>query len=755
MEGHSMTTAPRLYTRLLRPGQWAATLATTLLLTGWLAQGAQDEVASATARLRELYQLRDYDTAIREGEGWLERAPEALELRAWYALNLTREGRAEKGVAEAEAMVEADSANPWSWFALAGALNWHSERGDEALAASEKALEMSPQDIDFIWLRAAVIRSQEGNAESVAFIDALPPHVQEHPLVLVRKAVALHFLSDEEEDEAASEESYAVFELAREADPQNVEAHFLAGAYLLSDRRNEDAYPLLKRAAELSPAAEVHRDYWRAVRGRQNLSDEEQLAEIEADVAALLERRNDSPSVLFVVANLYEELEMEEKQREYEDRILELYPESGSAEWVLYSRYQAVYREMYEEKQETGVEDPEKRERYRRLLVEFIERPQHNEERLLGSAYQSLLRLIKDEPDTNPEYLYEVVQGMLQYGGNNASANYTAAIALAEHKTHFEVAESLAAESAVGMAEMVESMRASEVYETEEEYQRLLDYYEGQTHDALGWVYFHQDRFDEAEEELLAAYDVYHESMGNLHHLGQFYEARYDLAVAGERGEGQAGPEEASPYLDTAEGFYIKGVMVQSMGENPNDEALKALYERRHGTLDGYEEYIANAEEIDRERRHEKVLGERLEDPEPLEPFGLKTLSGLYVPSSLFSGKILVVNFWGTWCGPCVAEMPEIQEFHEKYRDDPDVVFVTINNDGDPDEVREWMKEREFDFVVLLDDGYNDRAGVRGYPTTWFIDRQGWISFSKLGWSEALAEEFSWRVEALHGSEDG
>jgi len=749
-------TAPRLYTRFVRPGQSAALLATTLLLTSWIARGAQDDLAAATARLRELYQLRDYHTAVREGTRWLERAPEASELRAWYALNLARTGKVDEAVSEPEAMVEADSAGPWCWFALAGALNWHAERGEEALDASERALTMSPDHIDFIVLRAFVIRRQESAAASLAFIDALPPEVQEKPLVLVRKAVALHFLSNEEGDEAAAEESYAVFDEARAADPQNVEAHFLAGTYLFNDRRNDDAYPLLKRAAELSPSAEVHQQYWRAVMARGDLSDEEQLAEIEADVASLLERRSDSPTVLYAVGSVYEDLEMEEKQTEYGDRILELYPESGSAEWVLYDRYQAVYRKMYEEKQETGIEDPQMRERYRQMLVEFIERPHHEEQRLLGSAYRSLLRLIKDEPDTDAGYLYEVVEGMLKHGsGSDASANYMAAIALAEYKTHFEVAESLAAESAVGMEEMVESMREAGLYQTEGEYQEVLDRYKSQVHDALGWVYFQQDRFEEAEEELLAAYDLYHESMGALHHLGQFYEARHDLAVAGERVEGRVGPDEASAYLDTAEGYYIKGVMVQSMAENPNDEALKALYEKRHGTLDGYDEYLANAEELDRERRHEKILTERLEDPRLLEPFALKTLSGLYVPSSLFSGKILVVNFWGTWCGPCVAEMPEVQEFHEKYRDDRDVVFLTINNDDDPDEVREWMNEREFDFAVLLDDGYNDRAGIRGYPTTWFIDRHGRIAFSKLGWSEALTEEFGWRVEALRGPGGG
>lgn len=132
-----------------------------------------------------------------------------------------------------------------------------------------------------------------------------------------------------------------------------------------------------------------------------------------------------------------------------------------------------------------------------------------------------------------------------------------------------------------------------------------------------------------------------------------------------------------------------------------------------------------------------------------MQAFALNGLGGSSVSSDGLEGKVIVINFWGTWCGPCVAEMPEFQKFHEKYRDDPAVVVLTINNDDDPDEVREWMKKKQYDFAVLLDDGYVDKADVHAFPTTWFVDRQGRIAFSKKGWSEPLTEEFSWRVEAL------
>jgi peroxiredoxin len=97
--------------------------------------------------------------------------------------------------------------------------------------------------------------------------------------------------------------------------------------------------------------------------------------------------------------------------------------------------------------------------------------------------------------------------------------------------------------------------------------------------------------------------------------------------------------------------------------------------------------------------------------------------------------------------------MPEYQKFHEQYRDDPGVVVLTISNDDNVDDLREWMIKHEYDFRVLLDDGYADRVGIMAWPTTWFIDGDGKIGFSKRGSSESLAEEFGWRAEHLRGND--
>ena len=69
--------------------------------------------------------------------------------------------------------------------------------------------------------------------------------------------------------------------------------------------------------------------------------------------------------------------------------------------------------------------------------------------------------------------------------------------------------------------------------------------------------------------------------------------------------------------------------------------------------------------------------------------------------------------------------------------------------DPTKDFVRKWMGDRGYDFPVLWSDGYYRKAGVRAYPTTLVVDREGNVAFKVIGGTERFAQEYGWRIEAL------
>jgi len=326
-----------------------------------------------------------------------------------------------------------------------------------------------------------------------------------------------------------------------------------------------------------------------------------------------------------------------------------------------------------------------------------------------------------------------VVQGMIKYEGDRPGIIFPmGAMTLAERTSYYREAEQIARDGVAVGREKLKSQR--NYFDSEEEYQQAINGMTGLMTDALGWVFFQEGRLEDAERELMRAYELNPKEEGTLYHLGQVYEAMDNP--------------------DQAEVFYKMGIAIPSSGKNPNDQALKSLYLKRHGSLDGYEDYLKPLRASDRETRRQEVLSSRIEAPEPALAFNLKTLKGKQVSLSSLKGKIVAINFWGIWCGWCVKEMPEFQNLYEHYKDDPDVAILTINNDRNPESVPPWMEKKGYTFPVLLDDGYVNKAGIQGFPTTYFLNREGQIEFLKLGWTKELEEEFGWRIEALRGVEE-
>ena len=108
------------------------------------------------------------------------------------------------------------------------------------------------------------------------------------------------------------------------------------------------------------------------------------------------------------------------------------------------------------------------------------------------------------------------------------------------------------------------------------------------------------------------------------------------------------------------------------------------------------------------------------------EDFQLDDLDGKTQRLSQYRGKIVLVNFWATWCKPCKLEMPAMQASFDKLRDKGFVVLA-INELEDDAKVREFIKQYGYTFPVLMDrdNKVANQFGVFGIPVTVFVDEKG------------------------------
>ena len=117
----------------------------------------------------------------------------------------------------------------------------------------------------------------------------------------------------------------------------------------------------------------------------------------------------------------------------------------------------------------------------------------------------------------------------------------------------------------------------------------------------------------------------------------------------------------------------------------------------------------------------------------PAPDFTLKTLEGKEVSLSDLRGKVVLVNFWATWCPPCRSEMPLFERVYKKYKD-KGFEILAVSTDSSLDPVKKFVKDYKISFMILYDDkNVVGLYGVQGLPTSFLIDRDGKIIKVRLG----------------------
>ena len=130
--------------------------------------------------------------------------------------------------------------------------------------------------------------------------------------------------------------------------------------------------------------------------------------------------------------------------------------------------------------------------------------------------------------------------------------------------------------------------------------------------------------------------------------------------------------------------------------------------------------------------------------------FNLEDQDGNFLKMSDYKGKVVIVNFWATWCPPCRKEMPSMQRAWEILQKE-DIVMLAINVGEDSDQIFSFTAEYPVEFPLIMDRDSSvvNQWKVRGLPTTYIVNPAGQIVYQAIGDREWDSEEIMNQIRKL------
>jgi len=119
---------------------------------------------------------------------------------------------------------------------------------------------------------------------------------------------------------------------------------------------------------------------------------------------------------------------------------------------------------------------------------------------------------------------------------------------------------------------------------------------------------------------------------------------------------------------------------------------------------------------------------------ESLAGVRFKDAAGKVVDLGDLKGKVIFINFWATWCPPCLAEMPSVNKLYEQFKDDEGVVFIMVDADSDFAKAKKYMDRKKYQMpVYAVASRIPQQLFAGSLPTTVVLDKHGRLSYHEVG----------------------
>jgi thiol-disulfide isomerase/thioredoxin len=513
-------------------------------------------------------------------------------------------------------------------------------------------------------------------------------------------SILFHF-ADEKSIDSNNEKGWDVLIHTKEGQP-------VRGAYAAQSRSYMSTYYMerkrdIDRSLELlEMELELYPDHWHAIpsgwyyRARKTRGNNEELSKIDEEVKTLVKEHPDDVSLLTQAYSHFNRRKNTEESNKLLKKIKKIDPENTltvSLKWSEIRKLKDTKAQISKSKKllsETGTSRI--KESLQRWIVGRM---------VAEKQWKSAVEFVNTIENPLPVTLNQIALNMAE---NN--------IMLIQSEKYAQKAIDLLDEQ--GDKEKPAYMPLSVWKERQ---QTTI----GQTLHTLGYTQHKLGKLDLAEKTLMEAFDL--TEAGNADITSLYMQC----------------------LMDNEKTENAITVALQALDINKPDEKISKLlriaYKEKTGSTEEAEEIIKQADKKALEKRKQEISDNFIEDARPAPSFTLKTPEGESISLESLKGKIVIVDFWAAWCGPCISSFPFLQKFWEQHKDDPDVMVLAVNTwertEGQEriNNARKFFADNGYTLPLLLD--MNDKVvadfGVEGIPTKFFVGPDGKICFKDVG----------------------
>ena len=422
-------------------------------------------------------------------------------------------------------------------------------------------------------------------------------------------------------------------------------------------------------------------------------------------------------------------------ERWAQDELVRLFPRSQTAKRIIQSRF---YEEHPYPK---GEESDAKRKEYNQALLaptaEWLKQ-WPNDESSWSTRVRALIAL-EESSNADVEAAYAgYAKAHEQEGSSYSIPPIEVSVARFYLNRGFRL-EDIPALLQKGLTEIEKiekNNRPSDLYTRGEEVESNLSYTRWETWPLLAEAYARTKQPAKASEVLAQMADALkqkeprEQSKDAQKRAYTYYQGIYWQAV-GKVAEVEQRKLDALMAYQTVLALRTNRSATKSAKKDELSDSVQRLWKELGGTEQGWNAYLARSDAKAKPAAAEAATWDSKNTD--LAEFDLTDLQGRKWSHADLKGKVTLINFWATWCGPCRQELPYVEKLREQLKDRKDVLVLTVNIDEEVGMVEPFMKENKYTFPVLLGQTYAEGQRINSIPRNWIVSLDGKVMFEGIG----------------------